>query len=91
MPRYHLIRFNRRHQFALCNALLIGVRDVNRSGPEQQRFSPVAELRNVGGELGDHGRQALDGAHADEGNFEGEVDVGQALGAFFDGRRDRPI
>jgi len=51
---------------------------VDGAGTEQERLAPVTELGNVGGEFGDHGGEALDGAKADERNLEGEVDFGEA-------------
>ena len=42
----------------------------------------------AGGELGDHGGEALDGAEPDEGNLQGEVDVGQAVGGLENSRAE---
>ena len=49
-------------------------------GPSSSGSPQLAELGNVGGEFGDHGGQSLDGAQADEGHIEGELDLGQVAG-----------
>ena len=53
-------------QLLLGQLFVRRVGHVDRPGPEQQRLTPVAELRNVGGELGNHGWQAGHGAHSNE-------------------------
>ncbi len=46
---------------------------------------PSCERGDVGGEFGDHGGQVADLAHADEGEFEREVDVGTVADGGEDG------
>ena len=65
-----------------------GVGHVNGAGAEEQRLPPVAELRNVGGELGNHGGQTGDRVESHEGDFEREVGFGKAGDGVADGSAD---
>src|ERR1700735_62677 len=48
------IELDRLQQFLLGQTLMRRVRLMNRTGPPQQRLTPSAQLRYIGGELGDH-------------------------------------
>ena len=52
------IQLHRIEQLLLLDVFAFGMSDVNRSRPDQQRYSPVASARNVGSEFGDHGLDA---------------------------------
>lgn len=65
-----------------------GVGYVDGAGAEEERLSPVGEGGDVSGEFGDHGGQAFNGAHADEGSVEGEVDCGEVTGDCDEGGAD---
>ena len=64
--------------------LIRGVRDMNRSRSEQQGLTPIAQGGNIGSECRHHGGQALEGAQADEGNLESEINLRQIAYGFDD-------
>src|SRR5215469_6877239 len=55
--------------------LSIGMRDMNRSRPDEERLTPIRQCRNIGGERGHHSRQSVDLAKTHEGDLEIEVDL----------------
>src|SRR5579872_2561673 len=84
--RYLAVQINCFMELPLFDVLALSVRDVNRSWTDQQRFAPVGELRNVGGECGDHGVESVDGLQAQEGKLEGKCDLDLISG----GRKNLP-
>src|SRR5947209_3074475 len=55
-----------------------GMGYVDGAGAQQEGLAPGGERGDVRSELGDHGGQVADLAHADEGEVQAEVDVGAA-------------
>ena len=67
-------------QFSLGQLFVRRMGDVDGTGAQEQRLSPGGKLWDVGGELGNHGWKPIDGTKADEGDFEGENNFGEAFG-----------
>src|SRR3984957_20763302 len=69
------IQINRLRQLPLLDVLAVGVRHMNRSRTEQQRFAPVGELWDVGSKRRDHRGQTVHCAQAKERKLQRERDL----------------
>src|SRR5258707_15268781 len=67
------VQINCVRKLLLLDVLTLSMRDVNRSWPDQQRLTPVAEKGNIGSECGSHRRQAVNRAQAQERNVQRKV------------------
>src|SRR5260370_20879795 len=67
------VQINCVRKLLLLDVLTLSMRDLNRSWPDQQRLTPVAEKGNIGSECSSHRRQAVNRAQAKERNFQRKV------------------
>ena len=66
------VQIDRLRQLLLLDVLAVGMRHMNRSRTDQQRLAPVGELRDIGCESRNHGRQAIDRAQAQKRQLQRE-------------------
>ncbi len=81
LPRDFAVQVDGLMQLLLLDVLALSVRHVNRARTDQQRFAPLRQCGNVGGEGGDHSGQAVDGSKAQEGKFQREGDLNLMAGS----------
>ena len=76
-----MIEFHSFEELGFGHALFERVRHVNGAGADEKGFAPRAvERRDIGGERDDRGRDAVDRAQADGGNFDDFAQFGAAFG-----------
>src|SRR5919198_6215226 len=71
-------------QLALLDALVLAVGNVDGTGSQQHRLSPVGKPWDVRSECGHHGWNPGHGAEACEGDLEHEVHLGAVTDGFDD-------